>query len=338
MDSILYDRIYGCLLGGLIGDAMGAPVEGRTYAQIHEAYGPEGVCDFDGRGTDDTAIREQLIHALLEHDGHITCDEFAETFTRFRAANYNKWWVPVRNLFHKIDSGVSLPVDAGYGNCPSSSSAMAISPMGIVNAANPRQAARETFDVASLVHSGPVSGFCRDAACAMAAAIAAAFVPGTTPETIADAATRFLHPVSAREITENIRQALALARDTDDYPAFRAACYERHLRPILCDSRETVPVALAVFVLADGDPEDAIVRAVNFGRDADTIGTMVGGLCGAYRGASGLPPRWVRKVEEQDAAASPGGGYRALAERLSALVQGRARAAREYAQTIDSLQ
>ncbi len=32
--SRLEEKIYGCLLGGLIGDAMGAPGEGKTYAQI----------------------------------------------------------------------------------------------------------------------------------------------------------------------------------------------------------------------------------------------------------------------------------------------------------------
>ena len=58
----------------------------------------------------------------------------------------------------------------------SSSTAMAISPMGIINAGNPRQAVTETTDIASLIHNGP-TGFCRDAACAIAAAVAAAFVP-----------------------------------------------------------------------------------------------------------------------------------------------------------------
>ena len=30
-ETRLEDRIYGCLLGGLIGDAMGAPGEGKTF-------------------------------------------------------------------------------------------------------------------------------------------------------------------------------------------------------------------------------------------------------------------------------------------------------------------
>jgi ADP-ribosylglycohydrolase len=331
MNNTLEDRIYGCLLGGLIGDAMGAPVEGKTFWQIQEQFGPEGVIDFEGVGTDDTAIREQLIHAILENDGAVSCDEFAQSFLTFRTANYGKWWVPVRNMFHKVDSRVALPVDAGYGNAPSSSSAMAISPMGILNAANPRQAVLETFDVASLIHSGP-SGFCRDAACAMAAAVAQAFAPDATVETILKAATAYLHPISAQEITDCIRQTRELAQNAGSYEAFRARFYEKHLRAEPCDSRETVPVAFALFEMAGGEAKRAIVFGANFGRDADTIATMVGGLCGAYRGTTGLPTTWIEKVE-----ANPNLHYRDLAAKLSVVVHQRAVASACHAEIIRSL-
>lgn len=326
----LEDRIYGCLLGGLIGDAMGAPGEGKTYTQILENFGPEGITDFEGVGTDDTAIREQLIHVLIANGGYVSCDEFARSFQLFRAANYHKWWIPVLNMAHKVESGVVLPVDAGFGNAPSSSSAMAISPMGVINAANPRQAALETFDVAGLIHSGP-SGFCRDAACAMAAAVAAAFHPEANVVSILDAATRYLHPTSAREIVECIQRTRELAAGAGGYEAFRAQFYASHLRAEQCDSRETVSVALALFEMGQGDPERAVLYGVNFGRDADTIGTMIGGLCGALRGASGLPARWVQKVE-----ANPAVRYRERSAELAALVRQRAQTAADYALLIQS--
>ena len=56
----LTDKIYGCLMGGLIGDAMSAPTEGMHYERIIEEFGSNGVTDFEGVGTDDTAIRGQL--------------------------------------------------------------------------------------------------------------------------------------------------------------------------------------------------------------------------------------------------------------------------------------
>ena len=72
-----------------------------------------------------------------------------------------------------------MPAYAGWGNMQSSSSAMANSPMGIINACNPKQAALETMEIASFIHNGE-TGFCRDAACATAAAVATAFKPETT--------------------------------------------------------------------------------------------------------------------------------------------------------------
>ena len=330
--SPLEDKIYGCLLGGLIGDAMGAPGEGKTFTQIQEQFGLEGITDFEGDGTDDTAIREQLIQAILDNDGYVSCDEFAQSFHDYRKANYGKWWVPVLNMFHKMDSRVALPVDAGYGNAPSSSSAMAISPLGILNAGNPRQAVLETFDVAGLIHSGP-SGFCRDAACAMAAAVAQAFGPDATVESILAAAIRYLHPVSAWEMIDCITQIQGLAEEIGSYEAFRVTVYEKHLRAEQCDSRETVPVTLALFSLAKGEAERAILYGVNFGRDADTIGTMVGGLCGAFRGAKRLPAHWVAKVE-----ANPNKEYRTLAGQLTEAVRQRAQGAAEYARTLAQLE
>ncbi len=37
------ERIKGCLLGGAVGDALGAPVEFDGWADIRESFGPSGV-------------------------------------------------------------------------------------------------------------------------------------------------------------------------------------------------------------------------------------------------------------------------------------------------------
>jgi ADP-ribosylglycohydrolase len=184
----LYEKVYGCLIGGLIGDAMGAPVENLTYSQIEEKYGE--VNDFEGDGTDDSAIKLILCDAITKNNGHVTADEFAEAFLR-HSQFYNLFFIPVRNMYHKIKEEFVLPVNAGLGNMQSSSSAMSISLMGLINACNPRQAAMETFDVAGLIHAGE-TGFCRDAACVMAAAVAEAMKPEATVESVVAASTAYL--------------------------------------------------------------------------------------------------------------------------------------------------
>ena len=327
----LTDKIYGCLLGGLIGDAMGAPTEGMHYERIVEEFGPDGVTDFEGVGTDDTAIRGQLIDAIFKSGGHPTVDHFAQSFIDFKDQNRHLWFIPVRNAVHKLEQGLELPAYAGWGNMQSSSTAMAISPMGILNACDPRQAALETMDVASFIHNGS-SGYCRDAACAIASSVAAAFEPGATVETVVDAATRYLLPVSAAELKRTVAAALDLADERGSYELFRESYYARFQRTVLADAMETIPATLAILRLSGGDPERAIMWSANFGRDADTIATMVGSVTGALYGASGLPSAWVAKVERNADVT-----YRDDSRRLARIVLARMEESRNRLTALDSL-
>lgn len=291
--SILLKKVYGCLLGGLIGDAMGAPVEGKGFQEIEKEFGE--IDDFEGEGTDDSIVKLILCQAIIENGGYISADEWAKSFLENKKKFYNLLYVPVKNMIHKIESKLTLPVYAGLGNMHSSSSAMGISPMGLINACNPRQAALETYDVSGLIHAGD-STFCRDGACAMAAAVAEAMKVNCTVESVVSSATDYLHRVSSAEMIDCIKETIQIAKSLGNYQEFREKFYQDKLRSIACDSRETVPCALSLFYLAKGDPTEAIIYGANFGRDADTIGTMAGALSGAFKGIDGLRPQWVEKA------------------------------------------
>jgi len=327
-NTILMDRILGCLLGGVIGDAMGAPAEGKTYEQIQEEIG--WIDDFEGSGTDDSALRLILCDAIISGGGWATADEFAASFLKYKERFHRLFYIPVKNMFHKIESKLALPVNAGYGNMHSSSSAMCISPIGIINAGDPRQAAAEAFEVASLIHAG-ASSFCRDGACAIAAAVAEAMNPASTLETVIEASTAYLHLLSAREMIDCINKVVGFVRRDKEYEEFRKWHYGNCLRDIISDSRETVPCALGVFILAQGRPEKAIPLAANMGRDADTIGTMVGGITGAFAGRSQIPQPWAAKAigEEID--------QLKLAEDLASVVTKRLEDRRKRIGIIESL-
>lgn len=330
--TILFNKVYGTLVGGLIGDAMGAPAEDLHYDEIREKFGL--ISDFEGAGTDDSAIKQILCDAIIANEGRVTADEFAESFLNNKSRYYDLFFIPVKNMFHKIESGLTLPVYAGYGNMHSSSSAMSIAPLGIINACNPRQAAVETWDAAGLIHAGN-STFCRDGACAVAAAVAEAISSDSTVDSVLEASTAYLHRTSSAEMRDQIEQAVETARGLDDYEEFRARYYENNLRDIVSDSRETVPCVLALFYLAAGDPVRAIIYGANFGRDADTIGTMVGAVSGAFKGAGALRRDWVEKIEsnqrkplndsKNDGIEITLTDQRELARRLIGIVQSRVR-------------
>jgi ADP-ribosylglycohydrolase len=175
---------------------------------------------------------------------------------------------------------------------------MCISPMGIINAGNPRQAALETYEVAGLIHHN----FCRDAACSMAAAVAAAFDPKATVASVLQAASAYLPPRSAQTMRQAIADTLELAQTTQAYETFRERFYQERLLPgiALPDARETIPVTLALFYLAEGDPRQTVIYGANFGRDADTIASMAGAIAGAFKGATAFPLAWLEQVEREN--------------------------------------
>jgi ADP-ribosylglycohydrolase len=347
----LFDAIYGCLVGGAIGDAMGGVTEMMTYEHIARTFGwidtlrPRGhtaqSARFEpgapaGQVTDDTRLRNLLCSALIRAGGRITADEWAQTWL----AEMEGWfYIPVVNAFYKVFLKIAPPREAGRGNMGSNSTAMAIAPVGLVNACDPRQAAWDAYNVAGLVHEG----YARDAACAVAAAVAHAVAPNATITAVIDAACRFLP--SGNDIGWRIARAMDLARASEGYEAFRRAFYDTMLLPWpqrglvsgsrppegfydTAEPRETVPAAFALLALADTAEGGrrvfyhSVIYAANFGRDADTLASIVGSIAGAYEGARAIPDEWIRTVE-----ASNPVSQRALAEGLYTVVR------REWAAT-----
>lgn len=321
--SALFDKVYGCLAGGALGDAMGGVTEMMHYSTIEKTFGeitePRNYgtsldsARFDpneaaGRYTDDTRLKHLIVDLIVNVGGQISSDEFGHHLREHLAGWY---FTPVVNSFHKIASGSARPRDAGRGNMGSNSTAMAIAPIGVVNAGNPRAAARDAYDVASVIHEG----YSRDAAACIAAGVASAFDPGNAVEDVIADSLRYLD--RGNEIAPLVEQAVTLAKTAGGYPEFRAAFYDQMTLPWpqvdltgdntpqegfydTAEPRETIPASLALFFLAAGDPRAGIIGATNFGRDSDTIGSIVGGLCGAFTGIDAIPTEWVEVLDREN--------------------------------------
>src|SRR5258707_14675537 len=70
-DSRVRSRFAGCLLGGAVGDALGAPVEFLDLDEIVRVYGEQGIRDYApaygkwGAITDDTQMTLFTAEAVL---------------------------------------------------------------------------------------------------------------------------------------------------------------------------------------------------------------------------------------------------------------------------------
>ena len=295
----LLRRAQGTLVGVAIGDAMGAPVEGRSAAQIRQLYGP--ITDFltnDAVGTDDTDFTLFNAHLLLTFGTTITPAQ-VEAEWRQRLLS-GEWFyrpggfsdvVSTRNLA----AGLHTPYSGAWGHQMwSDGVAMAISPAGILAAGDPALAAQLAVTLGSVSNG-------RDgvwAAQAVAAAIAVAMV-GASPQEMLGAA---LAIVPADSWTSRALQRAAAVSErfgADLDSALQQLSDELVVTwwPWADLVTEAVPLAFGAFLATGGDLRRAIPAGVSLGRDADTIGAIVGSLAGAYNGRDAIPDSWAARVQ-----------------------------------------
>ncbi|MFF5443675.1 ADP-ribosylglycohydrolase family protein [Streptomyces sp. NPDC012888] len=274
----------------------------------------------DGHVTDDTLMTHALVRVygtVRDHlDAHAIADHLvpdlmgtprwipeleAEALPLQRIFLAEKW------LVTRLHYGHVDPREAGSGNIVNCGAAMYMAPVGIVNAGDPRGAYEEALDIAG-AHQ---SSYGREAAGVFAAAVAAAFVPGATAASVVDAALS-LAKDGTRAAIAAVREAALAHRDFESAleplraavapfdpvgPDYRAPSLGAR-RPSRLHSIEELPVALGMLLVADGEYRDAVLGAVNYGRDCDSIATMAGALAGALGGAAAVPDAWAKEVAE----------------------------------------
>ncbi|MEU6177988.1 ADP-ribosylglycohydrolase family protein [Streptomyces coeruleorubidus] len=337
-NATLDERITGSLVGAAVGDALGGPVEGYSPEQIlerhggrvHGIVGPWHGDDWrtarplapyhkgDGHVTDDTLMTHALIRVYARVRDHLDAYAIADhlvpdvmTEPRWipeletEALPLHRIFLAEKWLVTRIHYGHADPREAGTGNIVNCGAAMYMSPVGLVNAANPRAAYAEALDIAG-AHQ---SSYGREAAGVLAAAVAAACTPGATPDSVVStclslakdgtrtAIERVCEEASRHTDYESalgpLREAVA-PYDTVG-PDYRAPSLGAR-RPSRLHAIEELPVALGMLLVAQGDYRHAVLGAVNYGRDCDSIATMAGALAGAL--GSPVPQDWAKTVAE----------------------------------------
>jgi ADP-ribosylglycohydrolase len=323
--TALKDKFRGCIAASWVGSAMGAAVEGWSRERIRETHGfldrllpykhytsytdwqrPAGT-------TEDGIERQKLIAtAIIEKQDRILAHDLVAVWIRdldpermvFKQERFDA------SLLELARAGVP-PVELGrlwpFPNVISM--ARASHPLGLINAGDPQGAADDSFEVGKVYAQETAFGL--RWAGLYNAAIAEACRPGATVASVLDAARRYaayraeagslyaLYDTTEREI----ERALALAEKHTDPMAMRDEFYEwydggRYFNYGLSQANEIVAKGLAVFALSGGRPKEAILTAVNFGRDTDCLAAVAGGLAGALSGVDAVPQDWITQVNE----------------------------------------
>ncbi len=307
----LKECFRGALLGTMVGDALGMPVEGVSNSVIRARYDrvTEMLPARLGRGTytDDTEMMIGLAEALLDTPGRLDTDRVAARFgenyapDRGYGGNTQKILSAIREGVDWRDATKKHALPGGsYGN----GAAMRVAPVALgfyQDAGATVQAAAEQAAITG--HTHPVG---RIGACLQAIAVRWAILSRAQGAELD--ATSFLKNLKLAGPKEFIEALGWIAGNLSASPDEAAARLGTGVQ-----ASSSVSAALWSVLSCPRDPETAIIRAVNLGGDADTIGAMAGAVAGAYHGAEALPPRWTQALEDGD----KGRGYVIrLADRL----------------------
>lgn len=188
-----------------------------------------------------------------------------------------------------------------------------IIPIGMVNACRPDNAARDALEVTRIkdMQGRPIwrddkigpegtnrSRLIWDDALEVAAAIAAATAEALRPKASVDSviSTALAQlPAGSRSEVETILGYAANAKDWKEIRPLYTKFFEG--RPV-SNAVDVLAGGLACFRLANGQPREAILYAVNLGRDTDCKAYVAGGLAGALMGIEAVPKEWVEVVEK----------------------------------------
>ncbi|WP_336214263.1 ADP-ribosylglycohydrolase family protein [Nonomuraea sp. LPB2021202275-12-8] len=289
------DRARGCLLGLAAGDALGAPAENLSPAQIRQKWGR--LTEIEGGGTDDTEYAIFAASLLVAH-GH-------ELTSALVAAAYREQIIPLVDgpmrgagfselgTVQALRRGLEPPLSGlAHQHGWSDGLAMRAAPYGIFCPGDPGEAARLVAEDGQVSGSGEGILGGRAIAGAVAAAIA-----GAAPPDVVEAALSVVPADSwtARNIAR-VRDVVAgPAAHEELVEALHEAVVVRHY-PWTDVAPEAVALALAAYLAGRGDVEASVTFGVSLGRDADTIGAIAGAVAGAGQGERGVPERWAARI------------------------------------------
>ncbi|SHF42951.1 ADP-ribosylglycohydrolase family protein [Streptoalloteichus hindustanus] len=326
------DRVLGCLLGGALGDALGAPVEFAALDEIRARFGPHGpdapAEAFGRRGaiTDDTQM------TLFTVDGLVR----AGVARRFRGERDPL--LPVQHAYQRWLHTQGVPWEEAAGpflaDCPEPDGWLVRVPE-LFDRRAPGKTCLRSLDTfartgtpATFAHrindSKGCGGVMRAAPAALwSTDLSEVFRVGATIAALTHSHPSGFLPAGALAVI--VRQLLwdqpleralwsAMAElrrwprheetETALHRAFQLAQrgapapeeVERHLGGGWV-GEEALAIALCAALVADDDVELALRIAVNHSGDSDSTGAICGNIVGATLGASRLPARWLAGLE-----------------------------------------
>ncbi len=328
MTPDMRSRFRGCLIGGAVGDALGAPVEFMSHEEIFRKFGSGGIKDYvpaygkTGAITDDTQMTlftaEGMLRAYVRG-----CMRGLSTFTGVTDHAYLRWlesqgykspidigrdgWLWDQKSLHSARAPVCTCISAlkskrsfgapAINDSKGCGGVMRVAPVGLYAWHRRAEAstASEFFDIASEI-SGLTHGH----------------RSGQWPAGVL--ALLVMRCLDGIPVTESLKEAKAILKTKDRHQETLNAIQvaEGLAASGITPGAEQVEklgggwiaeeaLAISLYcVLVATDFEQGVVLAVNHGGDSDSTGAIAGNLLGAALGLNAIPERWRSSLELVD--------------------------------------
>ena len=300
------DRFAGAMLGLACGDALGAPAEFKSLAQVKAQYGI--LRDMVGGGqwepgewTDDTGIALCVAEGILADSSH-PVSPIGERILEWRktAKDVGTTTSAACGLYHMYGSwpeAAQKTPQAISGKSVSNGSLMRTLPVALAYADVSRML-RRSARISAMTHWDKQAQTCCAIYCLWVHAVlqgeslrggwhSALWQARIQSETILpDAHTPGM-------VAPNDKLWTRLAQvEQKSYDNLQPSGYAGYVVECL--------EAAAWCVLFGGSLERALIRAVNLAGEADTIGAVAGGIAGAFWGKDAIPIRWLDRLHERE--------------------------------------
>jgi ADP-ribosyl-[dinitrogen reductase] hydrolase len=355
-DSRVRSLFRGCLLGGAVGDALGAPVEFLDLDEILCAYGEPGIRDFApaygklGAITDDTQMTLFTAEAVLSAHVASALQGQEPDFFRAAAGSYARWLMTQQNsrlvssgnakaswllqqkkLFSRRAPGTTClsalqnsrgKVARAMNDSKGCGGVMRAAPVGMYFAASrSRERNSDRFHSSIFATGSDLAALTHGhpSGCLSAgvlALIVSLVLMGASLPDATHAAKEELRKHPSH------KETLSAIEKSESLAKSRAR--ERSaLRELGKGFVAEEALAMGLYcALGAKDFEDGIILAVNHSGDSDSTGSITGNLLGAAAGVEAIPDRWLAHLELRST-------IEALADDLAAFPEWRLRSQAE---------
>lgn len=325
------DQFIGCIMGGAIGDALGAPVEFMSAEEIFARYGQRGVQQYveheDGLGefTDDTQMLLFTAEGLLRAWQRSVAKGIGGAEVSITWHSYLRWlktqgyekpavvdtygfedgWLLRRGELHKqrapgntclaaLRSGKMGTVREPINNSKGCGTVMRIAPVGLTIAHDPELAFIKGMELSAITHGHP-SGYLSAGVLAM---IFALMVQGDSLAFAIDKSLNVLQRFVGHQETQTaVLNAIELHKR---FEGEDLSYTEIESLGGAWVAEEALAISLLCALHYPNNFEKAVLTAVNHSGDSDSTGAITGNLVGFIVGEQRLPDGWKRKLMYAD--------------------------------------